>query len=237
MTTLRRALVLTPMASELRPVIKYAKAHRSRVGDLTVYTGRVGEVDIVVTQVGVGPASSRRVTERALSHFPVDHVLVSGIAGGLDPDLTIGTVVVPEVVMDVGSGRRYHSAPMEGVERRGLIAAADHLIMDETQLADLQAQGVVAMEMESSGVAAACESAGVPWTTFRVIADRPDEGLTDDVIMSLLRPDGTVDVAAAVRLMMLHPSRIPGMVRLARDSSRAASKAARVALRALGWAP
>ena len=46
--------------------------------------------------------------------------------------------------------------------------------------------------------------------------------------MSFLRPDGTSDVAAAVRLMMVHPSRIPGMVRLARDSSMAASKAARV---------
>ena len=58
---------------------------------------------------------------------------------------------------------------MEGVERKGLIATADHLIMDETQLGDLQGRGVVAMEMESSGVAVACESAGVPWTTFRVI--------------------------------------------------------------------
>jgi adenosylhomocysteine nucleosidase len=114
MTTVRRALLLAPMSSELRPVIKYTKARRSKVGDLTVYTGRAGEVDIVVAQLGVGPASSHRVTGRTLSHFPVDHVLVSGIAGGLDPDLTIGTVVVPEVVMDVGSGRRYHSAPMEG---------------------------------------------------------------------------------------------------------------------------
>lgn len=237
MSTIRRALVVAPMTSELRPVVKYAKATRSKLRDLMVFTGRAGEVDIVVALLGVGPTTSQRVTERALSHFPVDHVLVSGIAGGLDPDLTIGTVVVPEVVMDVGSGRRYYSAPMEGVERKGLIATADHLIMDETQLADLQAQGVVAMEMESSGVAAACESAGVPWTTFRVIADRPDEGLTDDVIMSLLRSDGTSDVAAAVRLMMLHPSRMPTMVRLARDSSRAASKAARVALCSLGWAP
>ena len=81
MTTVRRALLLAPMSSELRPVVKYAKARRSKVGGLTVYTGRAGEVDIVVTQVGVGPASSRRVTEGALSHFPVDHVLVSGIAG------------------------------------------------------------------------------------------------------------------------------------------------------------
>ena len=235
MTALRRALVLAPMTSELRPVVKYAKARRSTVDNLTVFTARVGEVDIVSTRIGVGPASARKVTERALSHFRVDHVLVCGIAGGLDPGLTKGSVVIPEEVMDLRSGHRYQAAPMEGVEQKGMIATADHLVMDEDQLADLQAQGVVAMEMESSGVAAACESAGVPWTTFRVIADRPDEGLTDDVIMSLLRPDGTSDIAAAVRLMIVHPGRIHGMMRLARDSSMAASKAARVALGSLGW--
>jgi adenosylhomocysteine nucleosidase len=221
------------MSSELRPVVKYAKAHRSKADGLRVYLGQAGETEVVVAQLGVGPASSRRITERALAAFSVDHVVVSGIAGGLHPQLTIGTVIVPESVLDVGSGRRYESAPMDGVERKGLIATADHLIMDETHLAELEALGVVAMEMESAGVAAACEAAGVPWTTFRVISDRPDDGLTDDTIMSLLRPDGTPDVLAAIRLMVLHPSRIGGMARLARDSTKAASKAARAALGAL----
>jgi len=232
--TLRRALVLAPMTSELRPVVRYAKARRSQVEGLRTFTGRVGGVDVAIARLGVGPASAEHVTESALSHITVDHVLVCGIAGGLDPRFTKGTVVIPEVVMDLRSGHRYDSAPMDGVERRGLIVTADHLVTDVVQLAGLQAQGVVAMEMESSGVAAACARAGVPWTTFRVIADRPDEGLTDDVIMSLLRSDGTSDVGAAVRLMILHPTRIPPMMRLALDSSRAASKAARVALGSLG---
>lgn len=236
MATVRRALILAPMTSELRPVVKYAKARRSAVANLKMFTSRVGDVDIVIAQLGVGPAASRRVTEMALSIVPVDHVLVCGIAGGLDPALTKGTVVIPEVALDLATGQRYHAAPMEGIECKGLIACADHLMTDDRQLADLHAQGVVAMEMESSGVAAACEDADVPWTTFRVIADRPDEGLTDDLIMGLLRPDGTSDVAAAARLMIRHPSRIPGMVRLALDSSMAAAKAARVALGALGWA-
>jgi adenosylhomocysteine nucleosidase len=233
MKKLRRALVLAPMTSELRPVVKYAKARRSMVDGLRVYLGQAGDTEVVVTQIGVGPTSAQRVTERALAAFSVDHVVVSGIAGGLHPQLTIGTVIVPESVLDVGSGRRYESAPMDGVERKGLIATADHLIMDETRLAELEALGVVAMEMESAGVAAACEAAGVPWTTFRVISDRPDDGLTDDTIMSLLRPDGTSDVPAAIRLMLLHPSRIRGMARLGRDSTKAASKAAHSALGAV----
>lgn len=223
------------MSSELRPVVKYARAKRTKVGGLTAYAGRAGDTAVVIVQIGVGPSSAQRITARALECFPVDHVLVSGIAGGLDPDLTIGSVVVPEAVLDLGTGQRYESSPMEGVERKGLITSAEHLIMDEEIISGLEKQGVIAMEMESSGVAAACQEAGVPWTTFRVISDRPDDGLTDESIMTLLRRDGTTDVGAAVKLMARHPGRIPGMVRLGRDSSMAASKAARSALGALGW--
>jgi adenosylhomocysteine nucleosidase len=233
--TPRRALIAVPMNSELRPVVKLSRADRRQADGHTVYAGRAGPVDVVIVRIGVGPASARRAAEWALAHFDVDHVVVCGIAGGLAPDLGVGSVVVPETVMDVASGNRYGSAPMNGVERKGLVATADHLILDEGRLGELEALGVVALEMESSGVAAACEAAGVPWTTFRVISDRPDQHLIDAAMMSLLRPDGTADVAAALRLLASHPKRIPAMARLGRDSSRAAAKAARTALTALGW--
>ncbi len=231
MAALRRVLVLAPMASELRPLIRYARARRSEGDGLTVHRGRVGDVDVLAVRCGVGPGSSRRTTERALASLSVDHVVVTGIAGGLS--LPVGAAVVPDAVLDVASGRRYVSAPMAGVERQGLIATVDRLVTDADPLADLRAQGVVAVEMECSGVAAACEAVAVPWTAFRVISDRPDDGLTDDAVMSLLRPDGTSDVGAALRLVLRHPNRVPDLVRLARDSSAAASQAARRVVGAL----
>jgi nucleoside phosphorylase len=232
---LRRALIVVPMSSELRPLVRLARANRHQVDGRPVYAGRVGAVDVTIVQIGVGPASARRVTEWALGHFQVDHVAVCGIAGGLAAHLHVGAVVVPERVLDLPGGQQYVSAPIADVERRGLVATADQLILDPAQLGELEAQGVIAMEMESSGVAAACEAARVPWTTFRVISDRPDEHLLDASMMSLLRPDGTADMGQAFRLMITRPSRIPAMVRLGRDSSAAANKAARTTLAALGW--
>jgi nucleoside phosphorylase len=225
------------MSSELRPVVKLARPRRFQVHGRTVYAGRVGDLGVRIVQIGVGPASARRITEWALGRFDVDHVVVCGIAGGLSNELPVGAVVVPETVLDLPSGQRYVSAPIAGVKRTGLVATADQLILDPVRLAEVEALGVMAMEMESSGVAAACEAARVPWTTFRVISDRPDEHLLSSDMMSLLRPDGTADVAQALRLMATHPKRIPAMVRLGRDSSMAAAKAARVTLTALGWTP
>jgi nucleoside phosphorylase len=225
------------MTSELKPLVRYTRARRADRDDLPAYTGRAGDVEVVITKVGVGPKAARTATARALEVYPVDHVLVSGIAGGLDPALRVGSVVVPETVMDLTSGQSFRAAPLAGVTCAGVIGVCDHLITDERELADLQAHGVVALEMESSGVAAACEEAGVPWTTFRVISDRPDEGLLDESVLSFLRPDGTVDALAGMRFMLTHPRQIPGLARLARDASGAASKAAHTTLDALGLTP
>lgn len=139
-----RALVAAPMRSELRPVVELAHAQRRSVEARTIYEGRAGGVEVRIVQNGVGPEPARQVTEWVLGHFEIDHVLVSGIAGGLAPGLAVGSVVVPETVLDLRSGERYTSASMEGVERRGLVATADHLVTDPVQLRDPEAEGVVA---------------------------------------------------------------------------------------------
>ena len=87
--------------------------------------------------------------------------------------------------------------------------------------------------MESTAVGSVCETRGVPWTVIRVISDRPDDGLTEDAVMDVLRPDGSTDVGAALRLLVAKPSRIPRFVRLGRDASMAARRAGTTALNAL----
>jgi hypothetical protein len=74
----------------------------------------------------------------------------------------------------------------------------------------------------------------VPWTVIRVISDRPEDGLTEEPVMEMLRPDGSTDVAAALRLLAARPRRIPRFARLGRDASMAARRAAKTTLDALG---
>jgi adenosylhomocysteine nucleosidase len=229
----RRALILAPMTLELRPVVKRLGARPAQVDGIKVFRAQRAGVDITVAQIGVGPTMAAQVTTRLLDLIPVDHVVVSGIAGGLDPGATIGTVILPAVVLDVSSGREYHPSPLGDVPLSGKIGTVDELIGDPTRLASLAEQGVLALEMEAAGVAAACEPAGIPWSVVRVISDRPDDGLTEAPVLDALRPDGTTDAWAALRLVAARPSRIPGFVRLGRDSSMAAGKAAAATLAAL----
>src|SRR5437016_2536160 len=65
------------------------------------------------------------------------------------------------------------------------------------------------------------------------MAAKAAERLLDAGPAGMLNPDGTPDIAAAVRYMMRKPWRIPRLLRLGRDSQRAAKAAADAAIAAL----
>jgi adenosylhomocysteine nucleosidase len=222
------------MTLELRPLVKRLAARSATHDGTVIYTGYRGAVEVSVAQIGVGPAAARTATERLLDRIHVDQVVVSGIAGGIHPASVIGAVVVPETVIDVATGQEYHPDALGPLGRAGTVGTVDEFITDTARLEGMIDDGVVALEMESSGVAEVCQARGVPWSVVRVISDRPDDGLADDAVMDVLRPDGSTDLRAAVRVMAAKPSRIPRFVRLGRDASMAAAKAAATTLGALG---
>jgi adenosylhomocysteine nucleosidase len=228
-------LVLAPMRSELRPVVRALSARRDRSADTLLYRARRRGRDVVAAPLGVGPAAARRATASLLDRLGpgVEHVVVSGIAGGLDPAATVGTVLVPEVVIDLANDRELRPAPLGGRRPAGTVATAAELILDPVRLEGLLARGVTALDMETAGVGVVCDERGVPWTAFRAVSDRPDDGLVDGTVFSFLNEDGTTDVRAGVRFALSHPARLPGLVRLARDSARGCGLAARAAVEAL----
>ena len=136
-------------------------------------------------------------------------------------------------MVDVSSGRTYRTTQLGALQQSGTVGTADEFITDPVRLAGLVDDGVVALEMESSGVGEVCEARGVPWSVVRVISDRPDAGLADGTVMDALRPDGSTNVLAALKAMAVKPSRIPGFLQLGRDASMAAHKAAATTLGAL----
>jgi hypothetical protein len=81
--------------------------------------------------------------------------------------------------------------------------------------------------METASVAAVCERGGTQWSGVRVVSDLV--GVTPGDVIGLAHPDGSPNVAAGLKYMLRHPTRIPGLVRLGRDGVRAANTAARTA--------
>lgn len=225
-----RVAVLAPMVSELRPVVKAFRLEAGAVEGVRVHTGRLGDVDVVATRIGMGTRAAREATERLLAATEVDHVLVVGIAGGVVAGARIGDVLRPSVVRDHATGAEYEPHGLVVGETEGVLLTSDEFFGDPGDVARLAEQGVVGLDMETAAVAAVCGARRVPWSVVRVVSDRPGE--VPPEVFLLGRDDGTPDVGKALRYMVRRPARIPPLVRLARNSQRAANRAAASAVTA-----
>ena len=228
------------MRMELRPAVRALGARRQVLDDVRLYRARRSGTDVYVATLGVGPEIARRRTEGLLSLLErrgtkVAHVVVTGVAGGIDGVSPIGTLVVPARVIDLATSDSYSSARLGRVEPVDTMATSGReLITDAAVLSGLRARGVRALDMETAAVAAVCRDHGdIPWTAFRAISDRPDDQIVDSDVASLLHDDGRADVIGALRLIARHPRRIPDFVRLGRESALAARVAAEAAAGAI----
>ena len=228
----RRVAMLAPMPSELRPIVRKVPLHRSQLGELPVQSGVIGTTEVVATRTGMGMPSATRAAEAILDAGPVDHVLVVGIAGGVAPGLEIGQVLVPDVVVDGHTGAEYRSSPFGGVTAAGRLQTSNDFTVDPNVVAGLREHGVAAVDMETAAIAAVCQRRSCPWTAFRSISDRIDDGIVDDEVFGLAKPDGSPNYAAVARLFLTRPWRIPRLVRVARDANVATDAAASAAIRA-----
>jgi adenosylhomocysteine nucleosidase len=225
-----RVAVLAPMRTEFRPLVRALALEQAGDDDSPYHRGGVGDVEIVATMTGIGTTAATMVTERLLDDHEVDHVVVVGIAGGLAPDLDVGDMVVPEIVVDRPNDRSYRATPIGGVVPAGTIVTSDEFNYPQSTLDRFVAEGVLALDMETGSVAAVCEQRGVPWTAFRSLSDHVTKAPVETAVLGLARPDGSANVPALLRYLAPKPWRIRHLSRLAKGSNVATKTAARAAV-------
>lgn len=159
-----RLLVCAPLRAE-------AWALRAGLGSRPVY------------RTGCGLRHSARSVVW-LARCDVHALAVAGLAGGLDPTVRSGDVVVgSEVLHPDGSARPLSGARVaEELRRQGLtvhcgpIVTTSHLV-NGTERAELARTGALAVDMESAVLAAAAEDRA--FAVVRVVMDTAREPLLD----------------------------------------------------------
>ena len=68
----------------------------TRIKGLSFWRGRAGRHEVVVFRTGVSLVNAAYQLQLALERFPITAVLFAGVAGGVDPRLQVGDVVIPE---------------------------------------------------------------------------------------------------------------------------------------------
>jgi adenosylhomocysteine nucleosidase len=224
------------MSSELGPVVKAAGLKSGPpVEDHEAFIGSVAGVEVVALRTGMGTARSAAATEVALRSGRVDHVLVVGVAGGLG-ETRLGDRIDPATVIHGGTGEVYtpHALGPLGRDPRGSLRTGDDFLVDPDRLADLVADGVVALDMETAAVGAVCEAHGVAWSVSRAISDLAgDEAVIELFGAGVAGDDGKPDAAALARYLGRRPWRARQLARLGRQAQVATRLAARDAIDAV----
>jgi adenosylhomocysteine nucleosidase len=92
-----RTVVMTAFPPEwaaLEGAVKTPRAYY--LNGLTILTGRIEGKRVILVQSGVSMVNAAMITQLVLDRFTVTRIVFSGIAGGVDPALDIGDVVVPD---------------------------------------------------------------------------------------------------------------------------------------------
>ncbi len=198
---------------------------------------------------GPGPDRAERAA-RALLAEGSDALLSFGVAGGLDPGLAPGTVVLSERLIgadlllletDAGWRARVMAASEDRDDgramRAGDIACSDRPLRTPPEKASLfEATGAVAVDMESFAVARVAREAGIPFLAIRAIAD-PAWRTVPEAAMRALGPDGRTHPLRALGGLFARPWEAREFALLARDGRAAFAALRRVALSGpgIGW--
>jgi adenosylhomocysteine nucleosidase len=224
------------MPMELKPLRKRLGLRRERTPGGDVWTGALDGRPVVAVVTGMGTELATAGTERLLARATPAHVLVVGITGAVENETPIGTLVLPEVVVNSETGTSYAPTALGDRKLHGTMWTTN-VITPPEELPGLRARGVVSLDMETAAIGACCDAQGVPWSVFRAISDRASDGSVDEEIFKLSNQDGTPNPRAVVRYFARHPLAVPRMARLAKGASLATTVAATAAIAAVASIP
>jgi adenosylhomocysteine nucleosidase len=169
------------------------------------------------TPAGALEAASRLVADGATG-------LVSfGLAGGLDPALRPGMVVIPDGVVSDGEvflADGALAARFGGLTGHRLLAGSAIAADAVTKRALLTATGGQAIDLESGSVARVAASHGLPFAVVRAICDPAERDLPPAALVALNQA-GAIGFLAVLRSVLRAPGQIPGLLALARDAAQA----------------
>jgi hopanoid-associated phosphorylase len=183
--------------------------------------------------VGGGNAARLvREIERAISDG-ARALLSFGIAGGLEPGLASGTIIVPDLVIageerfptDAAWSRQLRARLPDSLVRT--IAGTDYPIVSVPAKARLRAEtGAAAADMESHHAARAAARTGLSLAAVRVIAD-PAHRAVPAAAVAGMGEDGRADLRALLAALARHPRDVGPLMRIAADARRAIGALAR----------
>jgi nucleoside phosphorylase len=184
----------------------------------------VSNAEILIT--GIGQRNASRAIRSVLETCRPGLVLTCGFAGGLNAQLTSGTVV-----FDANGNFDLEKAWLKAGARAVRFYCAERVVATAAEKrALLKSTRADAVEMESQGICAVCAERKIPCATLRVILDAATEDLPLD-FNRLMTPEQKMNYGRLATAILRSPGKIAGLLKLRKRSQSAAEALAQVLLK------
>jgi adenosylhomocysteine nucleosidase len=164
-------------------------------------SGTMKGKEVILLRSGIGKVNAAMSTAVLLQHFKPDAIINTGSAGGFDPSLNVGDVVistevrhhdvdvtafgyeygqVPQLPAAFAADEKLMKAAVESVRElgdaqvvSGLIATGDSFMNDPVRVESIRDKftGLQAVEMEAAAIAQVAHQFNVPFVIIRSLSD------------------------------------------------------------------
>ena len=208
--------IISAMEREVAPFISGWSANRIQQTPFTIRTDRPGETAYVASGIGRGPGIA--ASEALVAAFKPDVLVSAGFAGALVAERRVGDEVLVGIVVDgtTGESFRTESSSNKKIVSSGFIANRSaklelHLRYDAE-----------AVDMEGAAVGTVAKRHGIPFYAVKTISDELDFPMLP--FESFVDGHGKFRIAEFLGHVSLRPTHWPGLIRMGRNSSKAAAK-------------
>ncbi len=208
-------VIIAALRIEIAPLLASLKhPHHVQGGDFVFHGGFWKGHPVAIVESGIGLDRARRATHAAIDAFNPQWIISAGFAGGLDPSLSKGSLILAENVQLYGTtqpaiqlGLSMASEPANKIFTGSIVTVPQIIRTVKEKQVVFENTGALAAEMETWGVADACRTRHCRMISIRVISDDAKTNLPPE-IMTVSGPTGSVRAGALVGAILNRPGSI-----------------------------
>jgi adenosylhomocysteine nucleosidase len=206
--------------------------------------GWLGARQVLVAHVGVGASHAAQRGQVWLSRYPLRGVISAGFAGGLDPRLDVGALVVGTNCGDSAWRDRCRralsgqGALFWGDLFWGALTTQSNVVETAPDKARLAREtGALAVDLETAVLASFCREAALPFLALRAISDSAGQSLPVPMGVWFDAERQRPKPGALLAYLLRNPRRLCPFLRFVRGLGPARRNLGRLLLKALEVAP
>ncbi len=200
---MKKLAIMGAMEEEITPLLEYfTNITKIEFAKNVYYEARLGNLDVVIAYSKIGKVFSTLTATTMIEKFGCDTLLFSGVAGGINPKLQIGDLIVASKLTQhdlditafghpygfvpggdifVNTDEKLREVALEVAQENdiklidGIIATGDQFVADQKRKDFIyDTFKADALEMEGSSVAVVCDALDIPCLILRAISDTAD---------------------------------------------------------------